>query len=112
MSNLRMKRFDAMKSSKQTIIGKTNAKISAGAMQKRSTNVFYYIGLAVVTCVVSFGLYNLLSKDPTPSQQATPIQQVEPVIKEKEQIIEMSVIADGQIIIRGEKFYFQVGDFM
>jgi hypothetical protein len=110
MSNLRMKRFDAMQSSKRSIIEKTNAQLQSGHVNKRSSNVFYFIGLTVVTCIVSIGLYYLLLKDTTPVQQVAPVPSIEPNEQPKEEIIKMSVIADGRIIIRGEQFYFQVDD--
>jgi hypothetical protein len=105
-----MKRFDAMQSSKRSIIEKTNAQLQSGHVNKRSSNVFYFIGLTVVTCIVSIGLYHLLLKDTTPVQQVAPVPSIEPNEQPKEEIIKMSVIADGRIIIRGEQFYFQVDD--
>ena len=99
-----MKRFDAMKSSKLAIIEKTNARISKNHERKLQKNLFYYVGLAVVTCIVSIGLFYLLPKNDAPIEQTAPINQA---IKE---VIELSVVVDGMLSFKNNSFTFQVDE--
>ena len=97
-----MKRFDAMKNSKQSIIRKTNAQINEQKPNKQKANMFYYISLAVITCIVGIGLFNMLQKESEQNEQASP-----PI---NENLIEISEVADGTLIVGEDELVFQVDE--
>lgn len=97
-----MKRFDAMKNSKQSIIHKTNERINEQKPNKQKANMFYYISLAVLTCIVGIGLFSMIQKDSEPIEQSsTPIN---------ENLIEISAVADGTLIVGKDELIFQVDE--